>query len=205
LAELYSIGDAAIAVNGAAVLGSAPGTKLELITTKHLKELPRPLTREIAPPEPFPVEALGDILCPAALAIHDRVRAPLAMCAQSVLAAAALASQGVANITLPAGQVCPLSLYLLTIAESGERKSSVDNEALYPIAQFEDELRGKYADVKPKYDNAKEAWEKARDAAVKAAKGNRAHIEDALNKLGKVPVEPLFPMITCGEPTWKAW
>jgi hypothetical protein len=56
-------------------------------------EPPRPLMREVPPADPFPVDALGEALAPAARAIHDRVQAPLAICGQSVLAAATLAVQ----------------------------------------------------------------------------------------------------------------
>jgi hypothetical protein len=43
-------------------------------------EPPRPLMRELPPPDPFPIDSLGDVLAPAARAIQDRVRAPLAIC-----------------------------------------------------------------------------------------------------------------------------
>ena len=55
-------------------------------------ELPRPLMRELPPADSFPVDALGSLLKPAALAINDRVHSPLAICGQSVLAAATLAA-----------------------------------------------------------------------------------------------------------------
>ena len=44
-------------------------------------EPPCPLMREISPGEPFPVHALGPVLRPMAEAIHDRVQAPMAICA----------------------------------------------------------------------------------------------------------------------------
>ena len=66
-------------------------------------EPPRPLMRELPPADPFPVDALGDVLGDAARAIHDRVQAPMAIGAQSVLAAAALAVQGHADVELPIG------------------------------------------------------------------------------------------------------
>jgi hypothetical protein len=58
-------------------------------------EPPRPLTRELPPPRPFPVKALGKLLESAARAIQDCMRAPLAICGRSVLAAATLAVKAV--------------------------------------------------------------------------------------------------------------
>jgi putative DNA primase/helicase len=55
-------------------------------------EPPRPLIRQLPPADPFPVDALGDVLEAATRAINDRVRAPMAICGQSTLAAATLAA-----------------------------------------------------------------------------------------------------------------
>ena len=66
-------------------------------------EPPRPLTRDMPPANRFPIEALGDVLAPAAHAINDRVQPPIAMCDQSVIAVAALATQGHASVRLPIG------------------------------------------------------------------------------------------------------
>ena len=48
-----------------------------------------------------------------------------------------LAAQAHADVVLPFGQTRPLSLFLVTIAGSGDRKSSADNEALRPIRAHE--------------------------------------------------------------------
>lgn len=75
---------------------------------------------------PFPFDALGPILGPAARAIHRDVQAPDAVAAGSVLAAASLAAQSHADIVMPHGQRAPLSLFIATGACSGERKSAAD-------------------------------------------------------------------------------
>jgi len=159
--------------------------------------------REIPPADPFPVEALGKVLCPAARAIHDRVQAPLAVCAQSVLGAAGLATQAYANVELPIGgkRVKPISSYLITIAESGERKTEADFQSNWAIRKYEESLREKHDTAMLSYTNDKLAWEKARDAAVKKAKGNRAAAKKELDILGPPPMAPLAPMLTSTEPT----
>ncbi len=166
---------------------------------------PMPLSRNVPDPEPYPVDDLGDILGAAARAIHDRVQAPLAMCAQSVLAAAALAVQGQRNVKLPHGQVSPLSLFCLTIADSGERKSQCDRIALGPISRKEVALQAQYDFELPSFTNAKLAWEKTREAVLKKAKGepNASALAKALESTGPEPVEPLAPLLTAPEPTWE--
>lgn len=164
-------------------------------------EPPRPLMRELPQASPFPVGALGAILGDAANAIHDKVQAPLAICAQSVLAVAALAVQGHANVILPMGQVRPLSNFFMSIAESGERKSSSDNEAMRPVYLREKELQAEYDALLPDYKNDTEAWDSARKIAVKKCKGNRTEIKIALDRIGPEPIAPLTPILICTEPT----
>ncbi len=131
--------------------------------------------------------------------------APPAICGQSVLGAATLAVQGHADIVLPTGQRRPLTNYFLTIAATGERKTAVDTEALWPIRKRENSLREKHDGERNEYENSLLAWDKARDAAIKNAKpkGSRAAIKAALDALGPAPVAPLEPLLTCPEPTYE--
>lgn len=166
-------------------------------------EPPRPLARELPPADPFPVEALGPILRPAAEAIHDKVQAPVAIGAQSVLGAAALAVQGHADIELPTGHAKPISDFFVTIAESGERKNACDTEALWPVRHRERALRDRHDTELSSYQNDKAAWERAREQAMKRGKGDRGAIKQALDALGPAPVAPLDPILTCAEPTFE--
>ena len=188
----------------AAALNKAKAAEREPSTDDDVKaEKPRPLMRELPPADPFPVDALGDVLAPAARAIHDRVRAPLAICGQSVLAAATLAVQGHANVELPMGHEKPLSGYFVSVAATGERKTAVDQEALWPVRKREAALREAIAGERLEYENDKDAWEAARNAAIKNAKGDRARIKQTLDALGPAPLPPLEPIMTCGEPTYE--
>ena len=165
------------------------------------KEPPRPLRREISPADPFPLDALGDVLGAATRAILDKVRCPDAIAANSVLAAASLGVQAHADVVLPAtGRARPLSLFLATVAASGERKSEADHEASRPIRTREEALHQAYEAAMPNYRLAYRAWEIAAREAEKA-KGGRAAKEAALKAVGAEPQAPLVPMLTCGEPT----
>ena len=146
-----------------------------------VNEAPRPLMRELPPANPFPAEALGLVLGDAAIAINDRTQAPLAICAQSVLAAATLAVQGHADVMLPTGQHRPVSEDFQSVAQSGERKSAADSEALRPVRKREAALREQYNTDLPSYRNAEAAWNKAKDFAIKKAKGNRSEIKHELD------------------------
>lgn len=75
---------------------------------------------------PYPIDALPPIVRNAVLEVAGATQAPLAMIAVSALCAASAALQGHINIQRKRGLVGPISLYALTVAMSGERKSTVD-------------------------------------------------------------------------------
>jgi hypothetical protein len=164
---------------------------------------PHPLLRELPQADDFPVDALEDTLAPVARAIHDITQAPMAICCQSVLAAAALTVQAYSNVDLPKQPSRPVSSFFVSVAASGERKTAVDSEALRPIRKRVRELRDTYDGLVSIYKNAKAAWEKARDEAKKKAGGDYVAIAAALNAIGPEPVAPLLPFLTCSEPTFE--
>ena len=166
-------------------------------------EQPEPLRRTKNKPNDFPIDTLPYLLKSATLALHDKVQAPIALCAQSILAAANLVVQGHADVMLPMGQSRPISCFFLTIAESGERKSSCDNEALHTIKAFENKLREQYSIDIEKWQNANDAFEAQRQSILKKTKLNFDDRKIDLERLGQKPTKPLIPLLICPEPTFE--
>jgi hypothetical protein len=172
---------------------------LETAETFTLEE-PRPLMREIPPSSPYPVNALGTILSNAAKVLHEKVQAPMAVCAQSLLAAANLAAQGQADIQLHTKQVKPISEFFVSCLESGGRKSTVDELALTEHRAKEEELARDYRLTKKDYQDAVEVYEKARQHILKPkAKFDMVNQRLELQALGQEPKEPLHPILTLSE------
>ena len=163
---------------------------------------PLPLQREIPASAPYPLESLGPILGPAAQAIHDVIRAPVAMCAQSVLGAAALAVQPFANVSVD-GRTYPLSLYLLTVGESGERKSAVDKVALLPHREREERSFAQYEKDFNEYEIEKKAWRESFNEASRGAKKSTEERANNLRKVGQKPKPPATPLTLIEEPTYE--
>ncbi|WP_323987731.1 YfjI family protein [Pseudomonas canadensis] len=109
----------------------------------ELPQPPRPLIESNPVAQPYPVQALGGILGPAVERMAEVIGVPQALAAQSVLAASALATQGHAGLQLD-GRNYPLSLYLITVAASGDRKTAADRCALLPARQWEREQWQRY-------------------------------------------------------------
>ena len=101
------------------------------------------------------------------------------------------------------GHAKPLTSFFVSVAATGERKSAVDQEALWPVRKRESKLREAFDGERLKYENDKDAWMSARKAASKNAKGDRTRTKARLDALGPAPLPPLVPIITCGEPTYE--
>jgi hypothetical protein len=90
----------------------------------------------------YPVEALGklkDVCC----FMSEEGQIDVAMCGQTLLTAAALMTQGMYDVETLAGRK-PLCLYALTLAGSGERKSTAETIALKKINDFDKAQHERY-------------------------------------------------------------
>ena len=157
---------------------------------------PEPLRAPLPNAEAYPVEALGEVLGKAAIALQETVKAPLALCCQAVLASAALAAQAHFDVMLPWGQKKPLSLFLLSVAESGERKSGIDDVVLGAAKAQEREEMAAYEFEQEKFEMDLAKWKSAFEAAnkkpIKSEAGNdfaAAAAHD--NPRPKPPISPL--------------
>lgn len=135
---------------------------------------PQPLTAKI-PPEPYPIEALPAQVRAVVEEVQGFSQAPLPMVATCALAAISIATQGHVDICRADGLSGPCSIYALGIADSGERKSTVDEFFLKPIRDYQsmiDEI-------------AREAWDNYRKEKIKydaEMAGLRAALSDAVKK-----------------------
>lgn len=93
---------------------------------------------QFTPQYPFPLWALPPTIRSAVQESMDVTRAPAALVASSALAAASLAVQAKYDVQRLNGLVSPCSLYIITFAESGERKTTVDRMFFSPFGEFED-------------------------------------------------------------------
>lgn len=163
---------------------------------------PLPLSREIDPPTPFPVDALGPIGADVVKAMQTVIQAPVALLGQTILAAMNQAAQPHANVVVD-GRVSPLSEYFLTLGESGERKSAGDGWALAPVRTRQRLLMQQYASDCEQYEMAAQLFE-AQSKRILADKKLSTDARQAkLAELGK-PTAPIMPMLIVSEPTSEA-
>lgn len=172
---------------------------------QYMPEAPQPLVREIAPGAAYPAHALGPLRA-AVEAVQGITQAPLAIPAQSALAVASLAVQGFADVETLGGQRA-LSLYALTIARSGERKSACDAPLMTALRNHEREQATAQRDALESWRNAQALWKGERDrilADAKKGKGEKRTAAQAdLEALGAEPSAPPSADRTVTEPTFE--
>lgn len=173
-------------------------SSVEVTSSTHRLPEPEPLRRPLPPATPYPIDALGPVLSAAARRIHEVVQAPAALCGQSILAAASLAAQAHADVVVD-GRRDPLSLFVMTIAESGERKSAADRVALEAHRVHERAALDQYGADMQMYSVAFQAHEAASRATAKGKKVGE--IRSALEDLGPPPTAPANPILLVPTPT----
>jgi putative DNA primase/helicase len=105
-----------------------------------------PLVPPADEPREYPIDALPPAIGDAVLAYQRYGQQPMALVAGSALSALSLAGQGLADVGRDDNLVGPISLNMLTIAESGERKTSADRRMAKAAREWRkdklEELRG---------------------------------------------------------------
>jgi putative DNA primase/helicase len=129
---------------------------------------PEPMTEPLDP-LPYPAEALPPLLRDAVREAQAFVQAPMALVACSALATLSVAAQGLVNVRRDHQLAGPVSLYLLAVADSGERKSTCDTIFGPALRDWES---GRMTAIAP--DLA------ARDAALAAFEAKKAGTLDAI-------------------------
>lgn len=158
----------------------------EKVDPEHLWQKPTPLVRPLPEADPYPTDALGPILAPAAEAIVEIAQVPAAVVGGALLAAAALAAQATCNVETLGGEK-PLSLYALTIAGSGDRKTTVDRIALVPVLEHRQQLARQYRLQLERY---------RREMAEVKRRQREGESTDCAE-----PEAPRKPWLLCSEPT----
>ncbi|UUR08240.1 YfjI family protein [Sphingomonas glaciei] len=120
---------------------------------------PRPLCEEMQP-EPYPLWEIPALIRDAVEEVASYVQPPVAMVAACALTAVSTAVQTGFGVRRDSALSGPATLYLLTVAESGERKSTVDSIFIQPVRDWEAEQRKLYSRRRAEYKAQLEDWEK---------------------------------------------
>lgn len=180
----------------------ADGFASEFADVEPVAPQPLDLRGAMADAVDYPINALSPRLRDAILAIEAMAQVPISLAAQSVLSAASLAAQGFINVeTIVNGKIVPVSVFLLSIAASGDRKSTSDSLAIAPVKEREEQLAVTYEQRKHEYTIDDAAFKAATTKAKSGGNKSREDIRRDLQSVGKPPIPPVQPLLTVDEPT----
>jgi len=186
-----------------AQIGTQPGTGIDW-------PLPLPLTvrQQTAP---YPLDVLPGTIGAAVQEVVDFVQCPMALGACSALAVLSTVGQGLVDVRRAETLEGPTSLFLLAIADSGERKTTVDGHFSKPIYQWGAEQEEAAKPDLRKYEAEQAAWEAKKSGLLTAIKeySKSGKATDELEKkvIGlelEKPSPPKVPNLTFGDTTPEA-
>lgn len=162
-------------------------------------------------PEAYPIDALPDSIRAAVEEVASFVKAPISMVASSALAALSLACQAHIDVKRLEKLHGPVGLFVLVVADSGERKSTCDSFFSKSIIEYEEaQAEAAKAPLKD-YRAAVEAWESKRGGVKERirqlAKDNKPAegMESALRDLEHdKPEPPRIPRLLYADATPEA-
>jgi len=130
------------------------------------------------------------------------VQVPVEIAAQSALAVASLSVQGHIDVEMPYGNATsPVSLFLLSVARSGDRKSAADSMLSAAIHLRERELLDEHSEQMGEYLDDLAAYDTAKANAKNGKAKTRDEIASALKAVGTAPNRPRSPTLTATDPT----
>lgn len=175
------------------------GTRAPVSVDKY--ETPVPLRTSLGA-APYPLKALPSLIKEAIYEVEESCKAPMALIAASALSAISTAVQGLVSVKRSDGLSGPSALYFLTMAASGERKTSVDNIFTEAIRAWELEQKEAAKPVMAEYRADLAVWQSILDGykqGLKAYAQQGKPTDDIAAKLkehefGK-PLEPRIPSL----------
>jgi hypothetical protein len=120
---------------------------------------PKPLRQDSRSID-YPVDRLPGIIRQAVQEVADHSQAPVALVAASALSAVSAVVQTQFSVSRNGRLHGPSSLFFLTVAESGERKTAVDSEFMRPIRDWEARQRQEKKRLDAEYQKEWEAWDR---------------------------------------------
>ncbi|HAU1200838.1 TPA: DUF3987 domain-containing protein [Legionella pneumophila] len=162
---------------------------------------PLPLFEDISA-VPYPLDALPDGMRHAVEEVATFTKAPIPLVASSAMAALSLAVQSYVDVKRAEGLTGPVSLFLLTVADSGERKSTCDGFFTQSIRNYESSVKEKSKPLIKDYQAEIAIWEEkyrgVKEQIRTLAKANKSTYEEELRVASlehEKPVSPLIPRL----------
>ncbi|OHT22347.1 hypothetical protein A3Q29_11040 [Providencia stuartii] len=145
----------------------------------------------------FPLKAFPPKLRATIIDIEEWTQAPIPLIASSVISAMSLSCQNLIDVNINGLFKSPVSLFLFVIANSGERKTTVDRMVMKPFYQYDENSLRQSDASKNDYEVELQMW-KEKEKAILGRIRKKAHkgliMETESQMLRALQIEkPLLP------------
>ena len=173
---------------------TAENTLPEAPTVSEWEE-PQPFEQEKIFPA-FPVDCLPDVLKNFVEAVSRSVQVDASMIILPMLSALATCVQKKFSVGSPQGNghFEVLSLYTLTVAPPGSRKSAVMNLVTKPLTDFQNNYNDAHALEIRQYTSKKRMLEGKKDRLIKSGKGDEKQLAELDAELIELEKDKKFPL-----------
>ena len=161
--------------------------------------------------EDYPLEALPAAVRCAVEEVADFVKAPISLIASSALAALSMAIQAHTDVERAEKLTGPTGLFLLAIADSGERKSTCDGFFTRAIQEYQARAQEAAKPFVTAYKSDMDVWEAQRGGLKEKIKGlakegkpSLAQVQQLHDLDAQEPLPPRVPRLIYGDATPEA-
>ncbi|MDR3441971.1 MAG: DUF3987 domain-containing protein [Legionella sp.] len=165
----------------------------------------------IITPEPYPLDALPETIRAAVIEVQEFTKAPIPLVVSSALAAISLTGQTYVDVKRAEKLCGPTGLFLMTIADSGERKSTCDSFFMQAIYRYEEEQAKAARPLIKDYNAQLAVWKSKCDGVQTeirrlAAKGKDTTSQESelLDLAHRKPESPRVPRLIYSDATPEA-
>lgn len=171
---------------------------------------PQPLIAQLDPEE-YPLDALPSIVKCAVQEVAGFVKAPVPLIATSALAALSLAIQAHVDVERAEKLHGPTGLFMLAVADSGERKSTCDGFFTRAIRDYEAAQQEAAKPLIQEFKSAHDAWEAQRSGLKEKIKSLSKEGKSCVSQVQELhdldedePQAPKVPRLIYGDATPEA-
>lgn len=161
-------------------------------------EPPLPLRRPVKEQEPYPTKSFLDFE-QALVDVANGLNVPVSMAGNSMLGVLDLLTQSIANVRTRRFSATPLSLYMMSVAESGDGKSETESVFMKPIERHEREEKEAYDKAYKDYLAERAAYERELDRLKRKKQSREVYREELKELMKEEPKAPLTPIFTIGD------
>ncbi|HBE9178980.1 TPA: DUF3987 domain-containing protein [Serratia fonticola] len=148
---------------------------------------------------PFPLWAFPEVLQKTFHNVSNKTQAPEGLIVHTIITALSLCCQAGVDASPMGGVVHPTSLYTYAIAESGERKSSVDDEVMAPFYVYDQVMSEAHVAQQKDYEVRHQVWSMKQSAYFnvikRKTKRNESTTAEELQLLEHKANEPQRPRL----------